>query len=125
MVQEEVAQKIVKKEGRGYGYPSLYFQHFFEWHMLDKVPATAFYPPPKVTSRLLYFKPKSTIEQIPREEEFWQFIKRCFASPRRTLKNNLQNFHYDLNRISNDTLALRAQQMNMQDFLLLWDTISA
>lgn len=31
MVQEEVAQKIVKKRGRGYGFPSLFFQHYFEW----------------------------------------------------------------------------------------------
>lgn len=124
MVQEEVAQKIVKTYGRGYGFPSLYFQHYFEWKLLNKIPPGAFYPPPKVTSRLLYFKPRKSLDLIPQEEKFWEFIKRCFASPRRTLKNNLQNFHYDLSLISAQTLALRAQQMSKADFLNLWDILN-
>lgn len=122
MMQEEVAQKIMKTSGRGYGFPSLYFQHFFEWRLLDKVPPTAFYPPPKVTSRLFYFKPRIETP-IPNETGFWEFIKRCFSSPRRTLKNNLQSYHYDLTHIPESTLQLRAQQMNMQDFLSLWDVL--
>ena len=65
MVQEEVAQKIVKKSGRGYGYPSLFFQYYFDWKLLQKVPPGAFLPPPKVHSRLLYFKPRKNIEPIP------------------------------------------------------------
>ncbi len=120
MIQEEVAQKIVKKQGRGYGYPSLFFQHFFEWQLLDSVPASAFYPPPKVESRLLYFKPKAVVEAIVQEDDFWQFIKRSFAQPRRTLKNNLHSFHYDLSLIPQDTLALRAQQMSMEELLEVW-----
>lgn len=124
MLQEEVAQKIVKSSGRGYGFPSLYFQHFFSWRLLDKVPAKAFYPPPKVESRLLYFKPHDTVDVIEREAEFWEFIKRCFHQPRRTLRNNLQGFHYDLSRIPADTFALRAQQMSKQQLLELWKTIS-
>ncbi len=123
MVQEEVAQKIVKTQGRGYGFPSLYFQHFFEWKLLDKVPPTAFYPPPKVESRLLYFKPREAAS-ITDEAGFWQFIKRCFAQPRRTLKNNLQSFHYDVTKIPETTLLLRAQQMHMDDFLKLWGIIN-
>ena len=86
MIQEEVAQKIVKTSGRGYGFPSLFFQHYFEWKLLEKVPPGAFFPPPKVYSRLLYFKPKKMLQQIPDEAEFWEFIKHCFAQPRRTLK---------------------------------------
>ena len=124
MMQEEVAQKIMKTRGRGYGFLSLFFQWFFEWKMLDKVPPSAFKPPPKVFSRLLYFKPKSAIEPIPDEDNFWQFIKICFAQPRRTLRNNLLQSHYDTNAIPEDILALRAQQMGMKDFLDLWKLIS-
>ena len=32
--------------------------------------------------------------------------------------------HYDLNKISAQTLALRAQQMSMQDFLDLWKLVN-
>jgi 16S rRNA (adenine1518-N6/adenine1519-N6)-dimethyltransferase len=124
MVQEEVAQKIVKTHGRGYGYISLYFQHFFEWQLLDKVPANAFFPPPKVQSRLLFFKPRATLDQIPHEEDFWIFIKRCFSQPRRILKNNLHSFHYDMSVVPEDILLLRAQQLTKQDFIALWSAIN-
>lgn len=124
MMQEEVAQKIMKTSGRGYGFPSLFFQHYFEWKMLQKVPPGAFLPPPKVYSRLLYFKPKKDIIQIPDEPKFWEFIKRCFAQPRRTLRNNLSSTHYDMSKIPEETLKLRAQQMSMDDFLKLWKLLN-
>ncbi|MFC1842329.1 16S rRNA (adenine(1518)-N(6)/adenine(1519)-N(6))-dimethyltransferase RsmA [Candidatus Dependentiae bacterium] len=123
MIQEEVAQKIVKQSGRGYGYPSLFFQHYFDLELLTKVPPEAFYPPPKVYSRLLYFKPKKDIVPIVDEPKFWKFIKCCFRQPRRTLANNLKQTHYDLSKIPQDVLPLRAQQMSMQDFLELWDLL--
>jgi len=123
MVQEEVAEKILKTHGRGYGYPSLFFQRYFEWKKLSKVPPDAFYPPPKVFSRLLYFKPKKKVPVIPEEERFWKFIKICFKQPRRTLKNNLVQAHIDSTRIPEETLKLRAQQLDMDDFLNLWDMV--
>lgn len=121
MVQEEVAQKIVKTSGRGYGYPSLFLQYYFDLKLLRKIPPTAFYPAPKIHSRLVYFKPRHEVAPIPDEPEFWKFIKICFRQPRRTLRNNLEQSHYDLTKISAETLALRAQQMAMPDFLALWE----
>lgn len=123
MLQEEVAQKIVKKSGRGYGYPSLFFQYYFDWKLLQKVPPGAFLPPPKVHSRLLYFKPRKNIEPIPNEPEFWKFIKLCFGQPRRTLRNNLATTHYYTAKIPDQIYAMRAQQMSMDDFLELWKVI--
>lgn len=120
MVQEEVAQKIVKTTGRGFGYSSLFFQHYFDWKLLHKVPPEAFYPPPKVFSRLLYFKPKLQVDSIEKEEEFWKFIKLCFHQPRRTLRNNLVQSHYDIAKLSDETLQKRAQQLKMSDFLDMW-----
>lgn len=123
MVQEEVAQKLVKKSGRGYGFPSLFFQHYFELKLLTKVGPGSFCPPPKVNSRLVYFKPKMDVVEIPDEQNFWKFIKLCFKSPRRTLLNNLKQTHYDYSKISTETLQLRSQQMGIQDFLQLWDML--
>lgn len=120
MVQEEVADKILKNSGRGYGYPSLFFQHYFSWKKLAKVPASAFEPAPKVTSRLLYFKARQEVEEIPCEDEFWRFIRLCFHQPRRTLQNNLLQSHYPLEAIKDEDLTLRAQQMSMTDLLRVW-----
>lgn len=123
MVQEEVAKKIIATHGRGYGYISHYFQYYFEWTLKDKVHPGSFYPPPKVFSRLLYFKPKKTVQPVPDEENFWPFVKICYKQPRRTLRNNLVQGSYDLSKIPDDILALRAQQMNMEDLLKLWDIV--
>ena len=72
MVQEEVAQKIVKTHGRGYGHPSLFFQHYFEWRILKQVPPQAFLPPPKVYSRCC-------------------ILNRAFKSRKYRMKNNSGN----------------------------------
>jgi len=84
MIQEEVAQKLVACRGRGYGYVSLYFQHYFDMHLLRKVYPGAFLPPPKVESRLVYLNPRKELEEIPDEEGFWKFIKVCFHQPTQT-----------------------------------------
>lgn len=123
MIQEDVAQKIVKTSGRGYGFVSLFFQYYFDLKLLDKIPPSAFYPPPKVFSRLLYFKPREGQIPIPDEQLFWQFITHCFRMPRRMLRNNLSGLAYPYERIPAEILSLRAQQMSMQDFLKLWDRI--
>ena len=123
MMQEEVAQKLVKKRGRGYGYVSLFFQYYFDWELLVKVPPTAFYPQPKVFSRLIKFTVKQNVVPIPDEKEFWRFIKVCFANPRRTFRNNLMQTHINLEKIPKESLELRAQQMTMSDLLGLWEIV--
>lgn len=123
MMQEEVAQKIVKTRGKGYGYQSLFFQYYFDLKLMDKIAPGAFYPPPKVHSRLLYFRPKMNVKPIPQEEEFWKFIKLCFKQPRRTLRNNLGQSHYNMESFTDNLLAKRAQELSMQELLEIWDRI--
>lgn len=123
MVQEEVAQKIVKTGGRGYGYPSLFFQYYFEWKLLSKISPAAFFPPPRVFSRLMYFKPRQNLIPIPDEERFWKFIKMCFGQPRRNLKNNLFSYHCNLGKVPDNVLLLRAQQMSFEQLLEVWDLV--
>ncbi len=124
MVQEEVAQKLVAAHGRSFGFVSLYFQHAFELKLLAKVPPTVFVPAPKVDSRLVYFKPRLVRDTLPNEEAFWKFIRRCFSQPRRTVKNNLASFHYDIAAAPEELLSLRAQQMDKKRLLLLWSLVS-
>ncbi len=123
MIQEEVALKITKNKGRGYGYVSLFFQYYFDWQLLVKVPPESFYPAPKVFSRVLSFVTKPDVKPIINEEKFWKFIKYCFAQPRRTLRNNLVQSSISLSLIPENLLELRAQQLQMSDFLQLWDVI--
>ncbi len=123
MAQEEVAQKIVATHGRGYGLPSLFFQYYFSWRLLSKIPPGAFYPPPKVHSRLLHFKVRSDVLPIPHEERFWKFIKACFRQPRRTLKNNLMQAALPIERLSDEILSYRAQQCSFAQLQDIWHTL--
>ena len=121
MVQEEVAQKIVAKRGKPYSATSLFLQHHFDLELMEKVEPEAFSPPPKVVSRLVYFKPKQDMPKIPGDEEsFWKFVKLCFKFPRQTLKNNFKSTHYDYEKVDPEKLKLRAQQMTFDDFVNLW-----
>jgi 16S rRNA (adenine1518-N6/adenine1519-N6)-dimethyltransferase len=124
MVQEEVAQKIVAKPGDT-TVQSLYFGYYFSWRLLKKVPPGAFYPPPAVYSRLIYFKPKANLEEIPDEENFWKFVKICFHQRRRTLKNNLLQSHYDVTLIPEKFIKARAQELSLDDFHDLWELMKA
>lgn len=125
MVQEEVAQKLVKKaqSGKDYGFISLFYQHYFEWKLLDKVLPQSFIPAPKVVSRVLAFTVRKDRPSIYKEAAFWDFIKVCFKQPRRTLRNNLAQFPEQLSVIDQETAAKRAQQLSMQELLCLWDKI--
>jgi len=123
MIQEEVAQKIVATRGKKYSATSIFLQHHFDLELLEKIEPGAFSPPPKVFSRLLYFKTKAKVASIPEEKGFWKFLKLCFITPRKTLHNNLRTTHFDLNKIPEETQALRAQQLSFNDLLSLWDLV--
>jgi 16S rRNA (adenine1518-N6/adenine1519-N6)-dimethyltransferase len=125
MVQEEVAQKLASKGGRGYSKTSLFLQHLIDFKLLEKVKPSSFVPPPKVDSRLVYFKPKQEIAEISNEESFWIFLAKCFLSPRRTIRNNLKAACYDLTAFSDEVLDLRAQQVKFQEFINIWEKLNS
>lgn len=121
MVQEEVAQKIVAKAGRSFGSFSMFLQHTFDFDLMQKIDPQSFCPPPQVDSRLVYFKPKAETINIDREDDFWRFIKACFSSPRRMLRNNIANYNFDKNLIDQHIGGLRAQQMSFEQLLNFWN----
>ncbi|HIE27211.1 TPA: 16S rRNA (adenine(1518)-N(6)/adenine(1519)-N(6))-dimethyltransferase, partial [Candidatus Poribacteria bacterium] len=91
MMQEEVAQRIVAPAGnRTYGSLSVVVDYHAEAAIVLKVPATSFYPRPKVDSALLLLqmreKPKCPVKS---EELFFRVIRGAFQHRRKTLRNSL------------------------------------
>ncbi len=87
MVQKEVAERFTSKPGcREYGYMTVFINHFYDVKYEFMVPRTEFNPSPKVDSAIITLNYKE--HDIP-SNEYWQFIKDCFAHKRKTLKNNL------------------------------------
>src|SRR5882757_7039975 len=93
VIQLEVALRLAAQPGtRDYGYLSVLTQYFSKPEVALKIPPVAFQPPPEVDSALVSLKlPGIHSRLAPRtENEFLEFVKRCFAQKRKTLVNNLR-----------------------------------
>ncbi len=93
MLQKEVVQRLVSfPDNKNYGVPSVLLQMYAEVERLFDVPATCFYPRPKVESSIIQgtFLEKSHVELID-EMFFSRVVKAAFAQRRKMLINNLKN----------------------------------
>ena len=86
MIQKEVAKKFAAKVGeKEFSSLSILAQSVAKVNILFDVPPTAFTPPPKVTSAILYIKKESSLKDL----EFESFLKVATKQPRKTLYKNL------------------------------------
>lgn len=125
MMQKEVGLKILAPVGdRDRGSFSVFLQNEFEIGRVANVPAGAFLPPPKVDSIVLEFKPKATDE----DESFYDFVRKGFTQPRKTLANNLSTaMNLDRPKVEGflETAGLdakiRAQMLSIEQWKMLWN----
>ncbi len=93
MLQKEVVERLVAAPvNKSYGVPSVILQMFAEVEKVFDVPATCFYPRPKVESAVI----KGVFRQQPLvalddEEYFIKLVKAAFAQRRKMLMNNLKS----------------------------------
>ena len=93
MLQKEVVQRLVSlPDNKNYGVPSVLLQMYAEVERLFDVPATCFYPRPKVESSIIKgtFLEKSKVE-LTDEIFFSRVVKAAFAQRRKMHINNLKN----------------------------------
>ena len=94
VVQREVASRLVARPGTtDYGYLSVLTQYFARPELVLEIPASAFRPPPDVTSALVTLRLPGERAKLPDfdEQRFLNFVKRCFSQKRKTLVNNLRS----------------------------------
>ncbi|MBA2286785.1 MAG: ribosomal RNA small subunit methyltransferase A [Ktedonobacteraceae bacterium] len=129
MVQYEVAQRIVAAPGdlsvlgisvQFYGRPSI----------VDRVPARAFYPAPKVDSAIIRVDVLPNIPLTPQERVgFFRIVQAGFSARRKQLHNSLT---HDLH-IKNEEVrawlgradidpSRRAETLSIEEWLRLWHT---
>ena len=93
LLQKEVVDRITAAPGtKDYGIPSVIVSMYFVATREMNVPASCFYPPPRVVSSLL----KMVMRQRPvldLEDEYFfsRIVKAAFARRRKTLLNNLRS----------------------------------
>lgn len=130
MMQKEVAERICAREGnKSYGTLSIFLQTYFDATLEFIVPKTVFIPKPDVDSAILKLKPITPRIAQEDEEEFQKFIKICFATRRKTIKNNLINGYGKertleiLQKLQLEE-TLRPEQISVSDYIHYFNIIS-
>lgn len=124
MFQKEVAERISAKEGsKVYGILSVLTQAYYKAEYLFTVDENVFNPPPKVKSgviRLTRFREKLEIN----EKLFFTVVKLAFNQRRKTLRNALKSLNIDEDKIEDNLLNLRAEQLSVDSFIELTSKIT-
>lgn len=108
LIQKEVGDRLVAKPGtKAYSALSVRMQYLTHCEFICDVPASAFYPPPKVDSVVVRLRSK-TIERPANDTQLLgTLIKLGFASRRKMLKNNLKSI------VSTEELATLLQKLDI------------
>lgn len=124
MLQKEVAERIASREGsKVYGILSVLLQAFYDIEFLFKVPPGVFFPPPKVTSAVIRLKRNAVAKLSCNELTFRTVVKEGFQNRRKTLRNALKRLNLPAAILSMKLLDKRAEQLSVQDFIFLTNTI--
>ena len=96
MVQKEVADRfLAKPHSKEYGYITVVLNYYFDISKVTNVSKYAFKPVPKVESTVLRLLPKNNKEDLD-FNKYKFFLKKCFSQKRKTLKNNLKGYNWNL-----------------------------
>lgn len=90
MVQKEYADRLAATVGSlDYSKLSVSVQSFYEVRKVFTVSKNCFYPVPKVDSTVVCFQAKPALVSETQKLRYFEFLKTCFFSKRKTLFNNL------------------------------------
>ena len=115
LIQKEVADRLRAGPGsRDYGFFSVVTQMVADVRLVCEVPPNAFSPPPKVDSAVILLERKKDVPEDVRGLR--QFLSRCFAHKRKTLRNNLRPFFPPALVDAVPEAGLRAEQLSLDQF---------
>lgn len=125
MFQKEVAQRIASPPGsKDYGILSVLLQAFYKIEYLFTVNPGVFQPPPKVKSGVIRLT-RNTVEKLECDEKmFFSVVKTAFNQRRKTLRNALRPLTGD-KVIESPLLDKRAEQLGVQEFVVLTNLLSS
>lgn len=119
MFQKEVAERIACKKGKKRGILSVFLQAFYDVEYCFTVDELVFTPPPKVKSGVVRLVRNDRTTLSCDEKIFKQLVKAGFNQRRKTLRNALKPFTLTNESELQDLLALRAEQLSVDDFIKL------
>ena len=126
MVQYEVAKRMTANRGtKDYGILAVLLKYFTDTKLCFKISPNVFFPKPKVFSGLVHIYFIELKESKEFQRTFIQIVKAAFGNRRKTLKNSFSNSIFAANNFSESgiDLSLRAEQLEVSDFIKLTNTI--
>lgn len=98
MVQKEVAERMVSKEGsKVYGSLSVFVNFYSQPEIIIKVPKSVFMPSPKIDSSVIKLNMKKDLPDVDREK-FFKVVKASFSKRRKTILNALSTYGFSLTK---------------------------
>lgn len=126
-LQREVVRRLIAGPGdASRGAVSIWFQARATGRTLFEIPPIAFYPPPRVTSSVMWIEFTPTTPGIESVVGLEYLLKYAFAQRRKVLANNLRAIPRlavdDWERVRQEypeLLRMRAQELSAEDFVQL------
>jgi 16S rRNA (adenine1518-N6/adenine1519-N6)-dimethyltransferase len=126
-VQREVAARLAASPGtRAYGALSVAVQFRATVQVVDRVPATAFYPPPDVESAIVRIDVRARpAVNVTDERRFFAVVRAAFGQRRKTLRNALTGLGIRPAAVAEACLAAgidpqrRGETLSLQEFAAL------
>nr|WP_300004225.1 16S rRNA (adenine(1518)-N(6)/adenine(1519)-N(6))-dimethyltransferase RsmA [Tissierella sp.] len=124
MVQKEVAQRMVSKEGsKVYGSLSVFVNFYSQPEILMIVPKTVFMPSPKVDSAVIRLNMKKELPDLDKKQ-FFKVVKASFSKRRKTILNALSSYGFTLEKeefkkaleAAGVDPGARAEQLSLEEF---------
>ena len=130
LLQKEVAERIAARPPQ-MSLLAVSVQYYANPCLVEKVPASSFWPRPKVDSAIVKIKLKDKFPLSPEEEKkFFRLVKFGFSSRRKMLKNNLAAaLRADPETLEKALVHLkfnpkiRAQDLSVPDWLKLFGSL--
>ncbi len=125
MVQKEVAQRMMAKEGsKVYGSLSVFVNFYSEPEILLTVPKSVFMPSPKIDSAVIRLNMKKHIPEVDKAQ-FFKVVKACFSKRRKTILNALSSYGFQLSKdefkSALETINIdpksRAEELSLEQFV--------
>lgn len=126
MFQKEVADRIRAEPGsKTYGITSVLAQAYYKVKQVMNVEPGSFIPPPKVRSAVIRMQ-RNDVQSLPCDEAlFFRVVKTAFNQRRKTLNNALKALPELAGRVPEAYAGKRAEQLSVQDFIVLTQAASA
>lgn len=119
MFQKEVAQRIVAKPStKAYGRLSILCQWLCEAKIMFDVPASAFTPPPKITSSIVRMVPRAPSGEQPSFEMMEKITAAAFGQRRKMIRGSLKEYMPFVEECGLREEA-RAEELSIGDFIKL------